>query len=64
MNKKENAEPDTDSLFGGLIRAVIIFAVCCYLVSVRVPLLIIAVIVGVIIVVCRVYKWRKDHDNY
>ena len=33
MNKKENAEPDTDSLFGGLIRAVIIFAVCCYLVN-------------------------------
>jgi len=72
VNKKENADPETDSLFGGLIRAVIIFAVCCYLVnlgvcylvSVRVPLIIIAVIVGIIIVSYRVYKWRKDHDNY
>ena len=72
MNMKMDADPDTESIIGHIVRAVILFAVCCYLVnlgvcylvSVRVPLIIIAVIVGAIIVIFRVYKWRKDHDNY
>ena len=71
MNRKD-ADPDTDSLLGRIFGNVILFAVCCYLVrlgvcwliSVRVPLLIIAVIVGMIAIAWRVYKWRNDHDNY
>ena len=72
MNTKKEKEPETDSLFGRIFEAVILFVVCCYLiklsvcwlVSVRVPLLIIAVIVGIIVISFRVYKWRNDHDNY
>ena len=71
MNRKD-ADPDTDSLLGRIFGNVILFAVCCYLVrlgvcwliSVRVPLLIIGVIVGMIAITWRVYKWRHDHDNY
>lgn len=71
MNKKD-VEPETDSLFGRIFGNVILFAVCCYLiklgvcylVSVRVPLLIIAVIIGIIVTIFRAYKWRNDHDSY
>ena len=69
---KKEIEPDTDSLLGRIFVNVILFAVCCYLirlgvcylVSVRVPLIIIAVIVGIIAITLRVYKWRNDHDSY
>lgn len=69
---KKEIEPDTDSLLGRIFGNVILFAVCCYLirlgvcylVSVRVPLIIIAVIVGIIAITLRVYKWRNDHDSY
>ena len=69
---KKEIEPDTDSLLGRIFGNVILFAVCCYLirlgvcylVSVRVPLIIIAVIVGIIAITIRVYKWRNDHDSY
>ena len=72
MNNRKDADPDTDSLLGHIFENVILFAVCCYLVklsicwlvSVRVPLLIIAAIVGIIAITLRVYKWRNDHDNY
>ena len=72
MNIKKEKEPDTESLLGRLFGSVILFVVCCYLVklgvcwlvSVRVPLLIIAVIVGIIATALRVYKWRNDHDSY
>ena len=69
---KKEIEPDTDSLLGRIFGNVILFAVCCYLirlgvcylVSVRVPLIIIAVIVGIIAITLRVYKWRNNHDSY
>ena len=72
MTTKMDADPDTESIFGNIIKAVIIFVVCCYLinlgvcylVSVRVPLIIIAVIVGTIVIIWRVLRWRKDHDSY
>jgi len=72
VNTKKEKESDTDSLLGRIFGNVILFAVCCYLirlsvcwlVSVRVPLLIIAVIVGIIAITLRVYKWRNDHDSY
>lgn len=65
-------DPDTDrSLFSRIVEGVIVFVVCCflvklgvaYLISVRVPLLIIAVIVGSIVIIYRVCK-RRDHDDY
>lgn len=72
MNTKKEKEPDTESWLGHIFGNVILFAVCCYLirlgvcwlVSVRVPLLIIAVILGIIVTIFRVYKWRNDHDDY
>ena len=72
MTAKKDADPDTESIIGHIVKGVILFVVCCYLVnlgvcylvSVRVPLIIIAVIVGTIVVIFRIYKWRKDHDNY
>ncbi len=72
MTSKKDADPDTESIIGRIVRDVILFVVCCYLinlgvcylVSVRVPLIIIAVIVAITIIAFRVFKWRKDHDNY
>ena len=72
MTAKKDADPDTESIIGHIVKGVILFVVCCYLVnlgvcylvSVRVPLIIIAVIVAVTIFAFRVFKWRKDHDNY
>lgn len=72
MNTKKEKEPETDSLFGHIFETVILFAVgcylvklgVCYLVSVRVPLIIITVILGIIVTIYRVYKWRNDHDSY
>ncbi len=64
-------EPDDRSLFDKLVEDVIAFVVCCFLVrwgvmcliSVKIPLMIIAVIVGVVIISWRVYR-RRDHDDY
>lgn len=65
-------DPHTDrGLFGRLVEDVIIFAICCfliklgvsYLVSVKIPLIIISVILAIIVIIYRVYK-RKDHDDY
>jgi len=65
-------DPYTDrGLFGRIVEDVIIFAICCflvklgvsYLVSVKVPLIIISVILATIVIIYRVYK-RKDHDDY
>ena len=72
MNTKKDNETDTESWLGRIFGNVILFVVCCYLVklgvcylvSVRVPLLIIAVIIGIIVISFRVYKWRNDHDSY
>ena len=72
MNTKTDADPDTESIIGHIVKGVILFVVCCYLVnlgvcylvSVRVPLIIIAVIVGTIVIIWRIVRWRKDHDSY
>lgn len=68
-----DADSDTErSLLTRLVEDVIAFVICCYLVrlgvfyilSVKIPLIIMAVIAGVIVIGYRSYKWRKDHDNY
>lgn len=65
-------DPYTDrGLFGRIVEDVIIFAICCflvklgvsYLVSVKIPLIIISVILAIIVIIYRVYK-RRDHDDY
>lgn len=65
-------DPYTDrGLFGRIVEDVIIFAICCflvklgvsYLVSVKIPLIIIAVILAIIVIIYRVYR-RRDHDDY
>ena len=72
MNTKKDKETDTESWLGRLFGNVILFVVCCYLiklgvcwlVSVRVPLLIIAVIAGVCVIIYRARKWRDYYDDY
>ena len=68
----QDDDPYTDrGLFARLVEDVIIFAICCfllklgisYLVSVKIPLIIISVILAIIVIIYRVYK-RKDHDDY
>ena len=65
-------DPYTDcGLFTRIVEDVILFAICCflvklgvsYLVSVKIPLIIIAVILATIVIIYRVYK-RRDHDDY
>ena len=68
-----DADPDTGlGIFERLVRDVILFAVCCYLirlgvcylVSVRIPLIIIAAIIGSIVIIYRYRKWKNYHDDY
>ena len=70
---EKDSEGNTDrGLFTRIVEDVIIFAVCCYLVklgvsyilAVRVPLIIIAVIVGVVLIGYRAWKWRHDHEDF
>ena len=72
MLSKQDADPDTERLFGRIVEDVILFAVCCYLVklgvsflvSVRIPLLIIAVLGIIAVITYRVLRWRNRHDDY
>lgn len=72
MLSAKDADPDTERLFGRIVEDVILFAVCCYLVklgvsflvSVRIPLLILAVIGIIAVITYRVLRWRKHHDDY
>ena len=69
-NKKD--EPDTEGWLGRIFGDVILFVVGCYLVrmgvcwlvSVRVPLIIIALIIGACVIIYRVRKGRNYHDDY
>ena len=70
--KDQKDDPDTDrGLFERLIEWVIAFVICCfliklgvaYLISVRLPLLVIAVVLATIVIIYRVCK-RRDHDDY
>ena len=65
-------DPYTDrGLFGRIVEDVIVFAICCflvklgvsYLVSVKIPLIVISVILAIIVIIYRVYR-RRDHDDY
>ena len=72
MNRKDAEDHTERSLFTRIVEAVIIFAVCCYLVrlgvnwliSVRTPLIVIAVTVGIGIITYRLWRWRQDRDGY
>ena len=75
MERKQEKDSDgnTDrSLFSRIVEGVIVFVICCFLIhlgveyilAVKVPLLIIAAIVAMIVIIWRVYKWRKHHDDY
>lgn len=73
MQNKRDTEPDTEkNLFERFIESAILFAVCgyliklgvCYIVSVRVPLMIIAAIAAAAVLIYRYAKWRNDHDRY
>lgn len=72
MLSTKDADPDTERLFGRIVEDVILFAVCCYLVklgvsflvSVRIPLLILAVIGIIAVIIYRVLRWRNRHDDY
>lgn len=65
-------DPDTDrGLFGRIVEDVIVFAICCfliklgvsYLVSVKIPLIIISAILATAVIIYRICK-RRDHDDY
>lgn len=70
---EKDGDPDTDrGLFAKLAEDAILFVICCFLVrlgvcwlvSVRIPLIIIAATVGISIIACRIHEWRKNHDGY
>ena len=78
MSRRRNGWPDdrdddpcTGGLFGRLVEDVIVFVICCfliklgvsYLVSVRIPLIVISIILATIVIIYRVCK-RRDHDDY
>ena len=78
MSRKKNGYDDRDAdpdmehgLFGKFVEGVIIFVICCflvklgvsYLVSIKIPLIIIAVVLATIFIIYRVCK-RRDHDDY
>lgn len=73
MKTKKDSDPDTEhGLFARIIEDVIVFFICCgliklgvsYLVSVRVPLIIIAVMLVIGVIIYRICKWSNDHDDY
>lgn len=68
-----NEENNTErNLFSRLTEYAIVFFLCCglikigisYLASVKVPLIIIAIVVGVAVIGYRIWKWRREHDDY
>ena len=68
---EKDADGNTDrSLFSRIVEAVIIFVVCCflikigvgYLLSVKVPLIIVGAIGIGSIIVWRISKWRRRGD--
>lgn len=70
----ENDAEDYDdrNLFTRLIEGAILFGIACFvirwgvaqLLCVRVPLIIIASVVLVIVVAFRTHRWRKRHDDF
>ena len=72
MKSKKKDEKDEHTVFEKIIENAILFALACVavkygvmqLLSVRVPLLVIAVSIGIVVVVYRTQKWRDRHDDY
>lgn len=71
-NKKDTEEDTERGLLARIVEGVIIFAVLSIalklgvdaIVSVKIPLLIIAVILCAAVIGYRVYKHKRDHDDY
>ena len=66
-------DPDTDrGLLSRIAEDAILFATACfllklgigYLLSVKIPLIIIGVIAISIVIGFRTWRWRKRHDDY
>ncbi len=70
--KKEEEKLMGRGFFARFIEATILFCICSYLIrigvyhilAVKVPLIVIALIVGAGILIVRTYLWRKRHDDY
>ncbi len=71
-NKKDTEEDTERGLLSRIVEGVIIFAILAFalklgvdaIVSVKIPLLIIAVIMCAAVIGYRIYKHKKDHDDY
>lgn len=72
MQSTKDADPDTEhGLFTKIAEDVVVFAFCCYLiklgvsylVSVKVPLIIISAILVLLTIIYRVYR-KREHDDY
>ena len=70
---KRGEKDDTDrSLFARFVEGVVVFCICVAalkfaieaLISIRVPLIVIAVIAAIIVIIYRAYRWRRGHDDY
>jgi hypothetical protein len=68
----ETDDADTEhGLFTKIAEDVVVFAICCYLiklgvsylVSVKVPLIIISAILIILAIIYRVYR-KREHDDY
>lgn len=66
-------EDDTDrSLFSRLLETVFLFFMACllikigvgYILSVKVPLIIIALVSGLVVTAWRLFRWRRSKDEY
>ena len=71
-NDKDNDIHTDRGLLTRIIEGVIIFAILAfviklgveYILSVKVPLIIIAVICGAVVIGYRIYRAKRDHDDY
>ena len=70
--KDDKDEPTERGLLSRIVESVIIFAILAFalklgvdtIVSVKIPLLIIAVIICAAVIGYRIYKHKRDHDDY
>ncbi len=72
-NGKKDNDADTDrGLFARIVEGIIVFCICVIalryaieiLISIQVPLIIIAVIAAAITIAWRIYKYKRRHDDY
>lgn len=70
--KDDKDEPTERGLLSRIVEGVIIFAILAFalklgvdaIVSVKIPLLIIAVIMCAVVIGYRIYRNKRDHDDY